>query len=186
MSDGSKTLAPSAMVGRFCRLRPVFDSDYGALYQAEYGSSWRLHGGTPTPPQYVEMLWRNVHAQFIVAPKEGDEVLGLVAAYNADLQNGHCYALMMPVAGGPTGTARVLEGMALLLDHLFLWLPLRKVYFEADEAESLDTAARVDGLVEEGRLRRHMFRDGEYVDLVTFALYRDQWAERRARLRGYS
>jgi RimJ/RimL family protein N-acetyltransferase len=36
------------------------------------------------------------------------------------------------------------------------------------------------GFVEEGCLRHRVFRDGEYVDLYSMSLLRDEWRSRQA------
>lgn len=171
-------LVDDPFTGRWCRLRPLVDDDFPLLYRAEVGSSWRLRGRVPEPQQYLEILNRNILTQMVVTPPDSDEPLGLVAAYGADLQGGHCRLLMVALPGSEAGAVRVMEGVTLLVRHLFANWPIRKIYFDTDQPGVEAMMARIPGdyLVEEARLVGHTYRDGDYVDQVTYALYREQWA----------
>jgi len=165
------------LMGRWCRLRPLRETDYPYLYDAEVGTSWRLRGRAVDPQQYVEILHRNILTQLIVTPIDGDEPLGLVSAYSPDLQSGHCRLLMVALPGADTNAVRVMEGVTLLIRHLFTNWPFRKIYFETDQPgiEAMVSRVPSDILREEARLKGHTFQNGTHVDSVMYALYREQW-----------
>jgi RimJ/RimL family protein N-acetyltransferase len=72
---------------------------------------------------------------------------------------------------------------ALLLEHLFKHLPLRKIYFEVFDFNPIVVRMwRKLGLPEEGTLKGDRFWDGAYWDLHIFALYREAWPDVRARV----
>jgi len=70
----------------------------------------------------------------------------------------------------------------LVLEHAFGELGLHKL---CCEVLSFNTAVvamhKKFGFVEEGRLRDHWYRDGEWVDTHVLAMFEDAWAERRKR-----
>lgn len=164
-------------VGRWAQLRPLLVEDYQALYEHESGTRWRLRGATVSPRDYEGLLWQGILSQFAVCSRSDRTLLGLVGAYRADLANGHCYVMALRCRYDVAASVKVIEGLALLISHLFEGWPFRKVYFETDE----DLAQQFHSLFDrvdfplEGRLRGHVFLDGRYLDQLTFALYRSSW-----------
>lgn len=69
-----------------------------------------------------------------------------------------------------------------LLDYAFNTLGLRKVCSQALAFNGRSIAySKRCGYREEGRLKKHVFRNGEYHDLVELALFREDWLARRKR-----
>jgi RimJ/RimL family protein N-acetyltransferase len=68
------------------------------------------------------------------------------------------------------------EAKMLLLQFAFRELNLRKIYSHVIEynAQSLAYSKKC-GYVEEARLPKHMFKDGEYRDQIILAVYRETW-----------
>jgi hypothetical protein len=98
--------------------------------------------------------------------------------YGADFRNRHAYF------GGALSQDRpspyALEGFALLLDHLFSEFDFIKLYGTSLEPNIMSYHSAIGSIVhEEGRLRRHEFFNGEYRDLLNFAIYRDEWLAMR-------
>lgn len=144
----------------------------------EVGFRWRFRGGTPSPERFVEQLWRQVFAQFVVVAKASVDPLGLVQGYGAELRSRYAY---LSVAFQPSAMRRgwPLEGVVVFLDYLFLNFGLRKVYIETLEF-NLDQFRSALGayMVQEGRLRDHDEYLGQYVDLHMLAIYREPWLSR--------
>lgn len=68
------------------------------------------------------------------------------------------------------------EAIKLLLDYAFRLRNFRKVWLRVNgNNERGIRAYRACGFVEEGRLRTHVWSNGQYVDLVHMGLLRDEW-----------
>lgn len=176
--------------GRWVSLRAVTLSDYEALRMAELDGSvivgYRHRGQTPGPEQWAQALWGGVLAQFVVVRNETGEPVGTVAAYGADHRNGHVHlaAFVFPQF---QRLAWPIEGTTIFLDYLFGVFPFRKVYADTlqPNAEQFSTTLS-DMTKEEGRRIAHEWFDGQYVDLITYAIYREDWEAFRRRGPGLS
>jgi RimJ/RimL family protein N-acetyltransferase len=173
-------------VGRWITLRPVRPADYDFIRSAELsddlGLRWRHRGATPSPEAFAHALWAGVLAQFLVVANADHRVVGLVSAYDPDLRAGTCFvgfARFDPHDRSPG----LVEAVLLLTDHLFAHWPFRKLYGETIEFNLADLGGVLGPLlVEEGRLREHVFAGGRHWDLCYLALYRDTWLAHRDRL----
>lgn len=169
--------------GRWISLRPVRPADYDFIRSAELsddlGLRWRHRGATPSPEAFAHTLWAGVLTQYLVVANADDRVLGLVCAYDADLRAGTCFIGFARFDRRDRSPGLV-EGVLLLTDHLFAHWPFRKLYGESLEFNLPEFGAGLGTLlVEEGRLREHMFAGGRYWDLCYLALYRDAWLAHR-------
>lgn len=71
------------------------------------------------------------------------------------------------------------EATGLLLDYAFHLRNLERVWLEVhSENERAIRSYRACGFVEEGRMRRHLWLAGRYVDNVIMAVLREEWEER--------
>jgi RimJ/RimL family protein N-acetyltransferase len=165
--------------GSRVRLRHVTPNDYEFIYAIETTGNrtarYRLGGTTPGPENFAQSIWKNVLTVFLVERLEGSVPLGTVIAYGEDFRNGHAKiaAVFSPTLA--SGGA-FLEGAELFINYLFATFPLRKLYGDV-VALNLDSFISALGrvIVEEGRLRQHVFAEGTYHDLVIIAIYRDDW-----------
>jgi len=67
------------------------------------------------------------------------------------------------------------EAVGLLVDYAFRLLNLQRVYLRVHgRNERAIRAYRASGFIEEGRLRRHVWSDGAYDDLVYMGVLRDE------------
>jgi RimJ/RimL family protein N-acetyltransferase len=68
------------------------------------------------------------------------------------------------------------DALRLLVDYAFRYRNMRKVFLRvwANNERGI-RAYRAVGFVEEGRLRRHVWSVGQYVDLVYMGILRDEW-----------
>lgn len=137
---------------------------------------WRHHGRHISPAEHEQVLWASL-CNFVVLVKEIP--VGLVSAYDEDFANGHCKiaACAFPGANG----VPVLRGLFLLIDYLFQGWPFRKLYAESVAYNALQFGKHTHAaLVEEGRLKEHVFLDGTYHDLILHSIGRDSWRQARA------
>jgi RimJ/RimL family protein N-acetyltransferase len=69
------------------------------------------------------------------------------------------------------------EAIGLLLDYAFRLRNVQKVWLTTGgNNERAIRCYRACGFVEEGRLRRHEWSGGEYLDLVYMGILREEWA----------
>jgi RimJ/RimL family protein N-acetyltransferase len=175
-------------VGRRVQLRPIMPTDYPYLYdlsnQAGSQATWRHRGHAISPEQFPSVLWGSVLTQFLIVSRQSCRPCGLVVGYDADLRNG-TVRIAMILDSTVQGRGWPFEAGALLIEHLFQNWPLRKIYAEALSPVAQSIAGGIDRLfTEEGRLIQHEFVSGEWQDLHTFALYREQWQAERGRFWG--
>lgn len=177
-----------AVEGRTVRLRALVTSDYEPLRLLEQtGVSlvrYRHRGQTLSPENFVASLWHGVLAQFVVCTVEEAYSLGLVAAYDADLRNGHC-KVAGHVGSSARSTGAGIEGFALFFSYLFEAFPFRKLYFDV-LSPNLSQFANYErmGIVEEGRLDQHENAGDEFWDLHVLSLTRSAWTAAEPRFLG--
>lgn len=165
-------------------LRPVTRNDEPDLRLAEIEASisgeWRLGGTTPSDHAYPPLLWNDVLAQFLVVRDGSGRVHGLVSAYGYRADVG-VLSLGVTKFGGGGRAVAVMFGAAMFVDWLFQSHPIRKIRIETP-AWNVDRLGSLvsRGVVRcEGRYENEVFRDGSYWDVVLYALWREDWLERR-------
>jgi RimJ/RimL family protein N-acetyltransferase len=68
------------------------------------------------------------------------------------------------------------DAVSTLLKYAFRFRNLHKVWLTVNSSnERAIRSYRSCGFVEEGRLRKHVWSDGKYVDLVYMGVLRDEW-----------
>lgn len=165
---------------RRIRLRTITDRDNFFLYELmtspQAGGRVRFGGGTPSPDKIASSLWESVLAQFIIESADSQKPLGLVAITSPNFRDGFAYTSALG-ATEVQGSGLIAEGVLLGFNYAFTTWPFRKMYMEATE-ESY--RAFKSGLgrffTEEGRLQKHTFWNGHYMDLLILAVYRETWA----------
>lgn len=162
------------------RLRPLVDADLAAIYLASLdpavSNRWRYRGRTVPPEELVATVHDGVRAQFVVEMLDDERAVGLVVAYEHHDAGRHAKVGVLRFADrDPGDEGAVLEGLVLLIGHLFRTYPYRKLYVELP---AYNAAFLEPSIFEvEGVLRGHLFHDGEPVDLYVASLWRDRWAE---------
>jgi RimJ/RimL family protein N-acetyltransferase/aryl carrier-like protein len=158
------------------RLAPIQDGDLAFLYtlavHPETGYRWRYRGQPPPPERFAAELWGQVLVQYVAREVNGDEPVGLVVAYAADLAQGHAFvgAVFVPEHAG-TGLAA--EATAMFVRYLFHAFPLRKLYLEVPGFNWPQVQSGAGRLFHvEGVLKGHDFYAGRYWDKYLCAVYR--------------
>lgn len=142
-------------------------------------------GGDPPMPQSLERLQAEFDANASKGGRDGagfaieadGKFIGQCALFQFD-DIAHTCALGITIGdkaywGRGYGT----DALRLLLDYAFRLRNLRRVYLTVNGTnERAIRAYRRCGFVEEGRLRGHVWSDGEYIDLVYMGILRDEWA----------
>ena len=160
-------------------LRAFRDDDLEDLYQAALdlagGFRWRFRGTTPPREAFYQALFEGTLAQYMVVGSGDGARYGLVAAYNAQLDQGHAYVAFQRCTRRP-GISEVTEGMVLFIDQLFATLALRKLYCEVPGYnEEIIGVGDLPMFREEGRLVGHDFHAGRWWDRILLALWREDW-----------
>lgn len=161
------------------RLRPISPSDYDALRQIELGEQlgplWRCRGATPSADSWLQSLSVGVLAQFLVLRADSGQAVGVVTCYQADFQNQFAYLAAAKFDRSDRST-RLLEGTVLFIDYVFRCWNFRKLYLEVAGYNLNQIQSGIGRLlVEEGRLKGHIFYDGQYWDQALLALWRSKW-----------
>ena len=146
---------------------------------------WFLDGGTPRPAS-LERLLADYDAR--MGKDQGDDVHFSIEAGGQYI--GHCglhafnataRSCELSVEIGDRnywGRGYGREVVRLLLDYAFRHRNLNRVALAThSENERAMRCYRACGFVEEGRLRRSIWIDGQYVDGVLMGILRDEWGQ---------
>jgi hypothetical protein len=166
-------------------LRPLAPADSEFAYSLETDRTrrarGRLAGRVPSRAEFESILWRNVHAQFVVVG--GDHDIGVAAIYEADYVNGVAYAYVIAV----DDSAELAFGAkAALFDFAFAETPFRRLYdgspdMVVDAAGGPSPSETLLPLRREGLLRGHYLDGDGFLDKPVVSVSRDDWsAFRRA------
>jgi RimJ/RimL family protein N-acetyltransferase len=170
---------PPALATDRIQLRPIEPNDVPPLYRLalhpEINHLWRYRGGTPSFDEFAAALFPGVVCQYVVSPVDRRDVIGHALSYNSDLRNGFTYAAVL-MDSNTYATGLGTETFLLFINYLFSVWPLRKIYLETSEYNLTFFKSACDRglLIEEGRLRGHMFLGGQYWDQVILACYREE------------
>jgi len=160
-------------------LRSATPDDYETLHRMELdpaiANRWRHQGRTPSPQQYVQSFWGAVLIQAVVQRRTDQESVGLVTAYDANLRSGHAYVAVLSAADA-IRTGAALEGLAMLVTHLFVEWPFHKLYAETfTGAATQFTGALGRACTLEGRMKEDRMIDGQYQDRLILAFEKESW-----------
>jgi RimJ/RimL family protein N-acetyltransferase len=112
-------------------------------------------------------------ARLIVCEKGSDDPIGEANLFRVEHDHGEVALWLVPeVHGEGYGT----EALSLLVDFAFEEKGLHRVYGRVAGLNDVSHGL-VDrlGFTEEGRLRDHLYLDGEYRDAVFYGLLREEW-----------
>ncbi|MCX6522419.1 MAG: GNAT family protein [Actinobacteria bacterium] len=166
-------------------LRPVYPSDIDSLFRLEGDPSislrWRFAGEHPSPARYADSLWTDIVFSFVAVDPSTGHYRGLVTTYGYDPRNAHMSFAQVMFRDGEEGSplkaaSQSIDVASLAIEYAFRGWPIRKIYIEATEPNFAQFSSMVGRVgQEEGRFRGHVFQGGTWVDLITAAIYRDDW-----------
>jgi hypothetical protein len=172
------------------RLRPLAVEDLDWLRAVETGEflafRWRLHGGHPSPHDFVDQLWHGLLVMFVVERVSDGSVVGVLSAYHADHRNGLCRVGGARLVRNDSLDTAFLAGLAMLFDYLFDGWPFRKLYLETPEFNLPQFASAVERgvLVVEARLTEAVFLVDRYWDALFLSVSREMWLTMRSSVLG--
>lgn len=175
----ANNLKGAPRTGRWVSLVPIAPQYMTFLYQLatneENGFRWLLAGMVPPAEAFEQNLWKGVLAQFVVIVRSSSAPIGIVIAYNAEMNHGFAY-LGADFAPNVQGIGIAIEAVELFVDFVFATYNLRKLYMEVPEYNRPSMAHGIGGILrEEGVLREHTYFRGQYWDRHMLALYRDEF-----------
>lgn len=111
--------------------------------------------------------------------------LGVVNITNIDLQNNKCHwGFYIGEEGAPRGSGRAMGFLAI--EHIFENLSMRKLCGRAFAFNLASVKFHLKlGFEEEGLLRKHILKNGDFMDVYCFAHFIDRWREHRQQLDQY-
>jgi len=170
-----------------CRLRPLKDGDLGQVLS--WRNQPRIRRAMFTDHVITaeeHRLWyeavRNQDPPPILVYEQQDQAAGVVTMRNYDRANSRCtWGFYLGVDGLPKGSGRRLAfcGLEMLFDEFGLHKVIGEVL--ADNASSLKLHDAL-GFKHEGRFARHVLKEGRWEDVITLALFRENWLASKQQL----
>ncbi|NOX08323.1 MAG: GNAT family N-acetyltransferase [Gammaproteobacteria bacterium] len=114
---------------------------------------------------------------FIIEDNKDGRPVGTISVYSIDWRSRHAEFGRFFLADESTrGKGYGKEALGLLLDFCFGQLNLNKIYGDTQ----FDNKAAIGlyesmGFVREGMKRSHVFRKGEYIDIVALSILTSEW-----------
>lgn len=177
--------------GERVRLRPVEDGDLDDLVTAADDPEIARWTDLPHPysrehgAQFIALAQEEARVDksfhMAIATIDEDRLVGMAALSNVDLESRNA-EIGIWLGREMWGEGVAFEAFDLLLEIAFDRLELTKLYgvvLEGNEA-SIDLFKRY-GFHEEGRLRWHTLREGEWMDKIFFGFLREEWERRTGR-----
>ncbi|MDD2533740.1 MAG: GNAT family protein [Eubacteriales bacterium] len=129
-------------------------------------------------PQLRLMLqeWDDGDTNYVFALRHENKICGLVNLDGLDLANGHAEIGVAITNQLLRGQGLAEEGLRLLIEFAFGELNLNRIWCRIIRGNepSVKLFSKV-GFTQEGVLRRHVRRSGEFRDMLIFGLLRDEY-----------
>lgn len=178
------------IAGRHVRLRPFLEQDLASVFEWRCDIS-NLHLWFPGPEvlsfqsfvdDFINFTRNFCHVLEMLCSKTDQSPIGMIYSYKPDYLNGHVF-LCTFVDAQHRNYLYGAEASLLFVDYLFLYFPFRKIYAEVYE-QNIDSIRNLtkSGWTQEGCLKKHVWRLGDYKDMHIFALYRETFYKRFSRM----
>lgn len=127
--------------------------------------------------RYSNEIWvqntlkKQSEINFIIEDNKSNTPIGMISIINIDCRNQKCEMGRVLIGNKKfRGKGIGLEGVNLLINYAFNHLNMRKVYCEvfADNAIALSLYKKV-GFLEEGVLKEHIYKNGQFKDIILMA-----------------
>jgi len=180
----------TSVTGKHICLRPFLEQDIESVFQ------WRcdisdLHLWFQRPEilsfqEFIEDFDKFTrgfcHILQIICTPVSQTPIGMTYSYKADYFNGHVFVCTF-IDSKHRNYLYGAEASLLFTDYLFSYYPFRKIYAEVYEHNVASRNNLIKGgWIQEGQLKKHIWRVGEYKDMFIYALYREYFYERYSRL----
>ncbi|MBP9754439.1 MAG: GNAT family N-acetyltransferase [Phenylobacterium sp.] len=184
------TPAQTVLSGAFVTLRPLAVADAAMTFRWRHDDRARyLNKAAPTVADQARWIAARPPAEynFIIELKDGAPI-GMVALLEIDAANRRAEAgrFLIGEAQAARGVPAAVEAMKLVYELAFDTLGLERIHglIGADNHLMLKWQLFL-GMKEEGRLRRHYFKDGEFIDAIALGLLASEYrAVARPRMLG--
>lgn len=125
--------------------------------------------------------WNDGQTNFVFAIRQQDQICGLVNLDGLDFPNSHAEIGIAITSKLQRGKGFASEALNLLLDFAFGELNLQRIWCRiiSGNEPSVRLFTRA-GFVQEGVLRRHVRRSGDFRDMLVFGLLRDEYLASKA------
>lgn len=173
--------------GKKVKLRPMEMEDVSKLnkLKATGDTLYNLSTGIPVPSALVseevyfgEKLrkWKSMEPDFVVTTLD-DTIIGMTGIVRNDPYNSN--ALVHIFMGEEyTGRGYGTEAMELLLNFIFLEMNMERVHLKVFSFNERAIKSYLKaGFKEEGRMREHLYRNGNYYDMVEMAILRQEFLD---------
>ena len=114
--------------------------------------------------------------EFVITTLD-DTVIGTTGIIMTDFRNSYAFVHIF-VGAEYTGRGYGSEAMKILVSFIFLEMNIQRVALTvfAYNERAIASYKKI-GFLEEGRLRQHLFRSGQYHDVVQMAVLRDEFTK---------
>lgn len=178
--------------GHLVRLRAMTREDL--LRLCEFNNDLEVElagGGDPPMPQSLERLQAEFDQRVSGGGRDGTSFaieadghcIGQCALFNVNATAQTCELGITIGDKAYWGRGYGRESVALLVAYAFRHHNMHKVWLQVHAANGRAIAAyRACGFSEEGRLRAHVWSNGQYDDLIMMGLLRGEWRDQSKRM----
>lgn len=169
-------------------LRGIRRDDLLRLYEFNNDLAVELAGGGDPPmPQSLERLLVEFDKNTAAGGRDGtlfaievdSKFIGQCGLVGFDQYRGVAHVCELGITIGDKeywGRGFGRQAIKLLLDYAFRHWNMQRVWLKTNSAnERAIRCYKACGFIEEGRLRRHEWHDGKYVDTVCMGILREEW-----------
>lgn len=175
------TQSSSVVAGRHVYLCLPTSEDIPLIFQwesdIETRPMWQDNNNLPSPLSFGSEFARKVdtsyHTFFLSKNLASHRLIGCVYSYGFNRIDGFMHITVFMDRESRRGMLGAETGL-LFCEYLFRFFPIRKIYCVAFAYNHESTAMlKQSGLSCEGVFKKHKYFNGEYHDMYTYALYRD-------------
>ena len=168
------------LVGEYVVLRPLTADDAEITHGWRHGArAGRLNRAAATVADQARWIAARPAGEFnYIIEMIGGPPIGMLSLVNIDLSHRRAESARFLIGdeAAAKGAPAAVEAMKLLYELAFDRLGLERIYgvIEAGNQRMVKWQKYL-GMVDEGRLRRHLVMDGKFVDLVCLGLQHEEY-----------
>lgn len=117
--------------------------------------------------------------EFIIIKKDNNKKIGTIGLSNIDSRNQKSEYGILLGEKEEWGKGYAVEASLAVIHYGFQELNMQKIYLKvfADNMDAINLYKRL-GFIQEGLLRKDMYKNGEFKDVLIMAILRDEWKEK--------